>query len=216
VSIPPGSWNTPLSVHPPASAATAAIARAPAGGDVDGHEETQQGALQPGAQQVPPKGRAHRTRAASGAAKRKAIEFRNTPSENQLHQSVAELLDWILISPAMYTTFPAGWGKLTKGTAGRLFASGLKRGLPDILVFDKDQKVVGIELKVGHNSQTSAQRAMAAQLQAVGITVYVCRSIEDVLAALYRENITVRSIAYGACLVEAFAQDVRAKREVSK
>jgi hypothetical protein len=182
---------------------------------VAGHEEAQGAHGVPGAQQIPAKGRAHRTRAASGAAKRKAIEFRNSPSENQLHQSVAELLDWILISPAMYTTFPAGWGKLTRGTAGRLFASGLKRGMPDILVFDINQKVVGIELKA-RTSQSGAQRAMAARLQAVGITVYVCRSIEDVLAALYRENITVRSIAYGACLVEAFAQDVRAKREVSK
>jgi hypothetical protein len=160
---------------------------------VAGHEETQQGALQPGAQQVPEKGRAHRARASSGAAKRKAIEFRNSPSENQLHQSVAELLDWILISPAMYTTFPAGWGKLTKGTAGRLFASGLKRGMPDILVFDINQKVVGIELKA-RTSQSGAQRAMAAQLQAVGITVYVCRSQEDVLAALYRENVACRSL----------------------
>jgi hypothetical protein len=194
VSIPQGSWSTPSSVHPPASAAIAAIVRAPAEGDVAGHEETRQGALQPGAQQVPQKGRAHRTRAPSGAAKRKAIEFRNSPSENQLHQSVAELLDWILISPAMYTTFPAGWGKLTKGTAGRLFASGLKRGLPDIFVFDKNQKVVGIELKA-RTSQSSAQRDMAAKLQAVGITVYVCRSQEDVLAALYRESIACRSIS---------------------
>lgn len=119
--------------------------------------------------------------------------FRQTPTEAQLHQSIAELLDIILIPPAFFTTFPAGWGKLSRGTAGRLFASGLKRGMPDILVFDKN-KVVGIELKAGYNAATAAQVTMAEKLRAVGIKVYVCRTQEDVFAALYRESIDVREI----------------------
>jgi hypothetical protein len=99
----------------------------------------------------------------------------------------------------MFTTFPAGWGKLTKATAGRLHASGLKKGMPDILVFDARQrmdvtKVVGIELKVGANAVSSAQRTMFAKLQAVGITVYVCRNIDDVIRALDEELIPHRHI----------------------
>lgn len=131
---------------------------------------------------------------AARSGKHRPINIPYNPTESQLHQSVAELLDWILIEPAFFTTFPAGWGKLTKGTAGRLFASGLKRGMPDILVFDKDQRVIGIELKVGYNGLSSAQRTMFAKLQAVGITVYVCRTQEDVLAALYRESIHCRRL----------------------
>lgn len=189
---------------------------------VDDHEETQ-GALFLGSQQVSEKRGTHRPRAQGEKAvkprgrsepkslsdpryareprmsrgKRRPISIPHDPSESQLHQSIAELLDWILKPPAFFTTFPAGWGRLSKGTAGRLFASGLKKGMPDILVFDEGPKVVGIELKVGKNSVSSAQRAMFAQLQAVGITVYVCRSQEDVRTALYREFIDCRSIHDG-------------------
>ena len=67
-------------------------------------------------------------------------------SEIDLHRSVAELLDWCLLPPAVYTTFPAGWGKLPPKTVGRLKACGLKTGMPDILVFNAG-KTIGIELK---------------------------------------------------------------------
>lgn len=120
----------------------------------------------------------------------------HSPKESELHLSVAQLLDWILLPPAIWTTFPAGWGKLTKGTAGRLYASGLKKGMPDILVF-APKKVIGIELKVGNNSLTSAQRTMHAQLQAVSIRTYVCRSIDDVIVALDSSDIKHRQLKHG-------------------
>jgi hypothetical protein len=104
------------------------------------------------------------------------------------------LLDWVLMPPAIYTTFPAGWGKLTKGTAGRLYASGLKRGMPDILVFDVMRRVIGIELKAGANSVSAAQRDMFAKLQGVGVRVYVCRSQEDVIRALDNAGIMHREV----------------------
>jgi hypothetical protein len=119
--------------------------------------------------------------------------------ESEFHVSVAELLDWILIPPAMFTTFPAGWGKLGKATAGRLYASGLKKGMPDILVFDvgtlKLPHVIGIELKVGANAVSSAQRDMFARLQALGIRVYVARSLDDVVDALDDANIPHRVVS---------------------
>jgi hypothetical protein len=120
--------------------------------------------------------------------------------ESEFHASVAELLARTLLSPTIFTTFPAGWGKLTKATAGRLYASGLKKGMPDILVFDL-RKVIGIELKVGNNSVSSAQRTMFAQLQAVGIRVYVCRRLEDVTAALDDAGIKHRSISIQSAAV---------------
>ena len=118
--------------------------------------------------------------------------------ESDLHVSVAELLDWILVPPAIFTTFPAGWGKLSPATAGRLYASGMKKGMPDIFVFDRFghalTKCIGIELKVGANSETSAQRTMFARLEAVGIRVYICRSLEDVVAALEDAGIEHRTL----------------------
>jgi hypothetical protein len=118
----------------------------------------------------------------------------HNPRESQLHASVAQLLDWVLLPPTIYTTFPAGWGKLTKGTAGRLYASGLKKGMPDILVFDLGRKVIGIEIKVGANSVSAAQREMFSKLQGVGIRVYVCRSQEDVINALDSARIMHREV----------------------
>jgi hypothetical protein len=136
----------------------------------------------------------------STVSNKKARPF-NLPhnvKESELHVSVAELLDWILLPPAMFTTFPAGWGKLTKATAGRLYASGMKKGMPDILVFQRHThettRVIGIELKTGVYSVSSAQRTMFAQLQAVGIKVYVCRNIEDVVGALDAAGIPHRSV----------------------
>ena len=121
--------------------------------------------------------------------------------ESELHVSVAELLDWILVPPAMFSTFPAGWGKLSKATAGRLYASGMKKGMPDILVFDHyllggdtHPMVIGIELKVGVNSLSSAQRTTFARLLGCGIRTYVCRSLEDVVTALDDGRIRRRSM----------------------
>jgi hypothetical protein len=118
----------------------------------------------------------------------------HSPRESELHASVAQLLDWVLFPPTIWTTFPAGWGKLTKGTAGRLFASGLKKGMPDILVFDVMRKVIGIELKAGAGGVSAAQREMFAKLQGVGVRVYVCWSLEDVIHALDSAGIMHREV----------------------
>ena len=103
--------------------------------------------------------------------------------ESDLHLTVAELLDWILLPPAFYSTFPAGWGKLKGATADRLKKSGLKAGMPDILVFYRC-RAMGIELKVSGAQPSSVQRTTFAQLQAAGVPIYVCRSISDVIEAL--------------------------------
>jgi hypothetical protein len=116
----------------------------------------------------------------------------------------------------MFTTFPAGWGKLGKATAGRLHASGMKKGMPDILVFSTYRtianrtytNIVGIELKVGANAVSSAQREMFAKLQALGIRVYVCRSIEDVVHALAEADIPYRKTDIGRKLEMAGQLDM--------
>jgi hypothetical protein len=130
------------------------------------------------------------------------IDLPHSPKESELHASVAQLLDWILLPPAIWTTFPAGWGKLGKATAGRLYASGLKKGMPDIFVF-APRRVIGIELKVGANSTSAAQRTMFAQLQAVGITVYVCRDASAIVLALENAGIKHRAIVLAT---ESFQQ----------
>lgn len=116
------------------------------------------------------------------------MTLRETVKESQLHLSVAELLDWILIPPTFYTTFPAGYGRLSRATAGLLKAKGMVPGMPDIFIFHgsaiRTTRVIGIELKVPGRAPSANQRTAHAKLQAVGVRVYVCKSQNDVIMAL--------------------------------
>jgi hypothetical protein len=94
----------------------------------------------------------------------------------------------------MYTTFPAGWDKMSPAMSGMLKGCGLKAGMPDILVFHPSGRCLGIELKTGRNTQTATQKETAAQLLATGVPVIVARSVEDVLAVLERWDIPHRKV----------------------
>jgi hypothetical protein len=124
------------------------------------------------------------------------------PSETQLHRTVAELLDWMLDESSVYTTFPAGWGKLPKATSGRLRGAGLKAGFPDILVFH-DHRVVGIELKVKDRKPSAAQQLMFPRLRRCGMQIYVCQSVDDVIRALHTAEVPLR----GRCGWAQFKED---------
>lgn len=114
-------------------------------------------------------------------------------SEAQLHQAVAELLDTILLPPAIWTTFPAGWGKMGKATSGRLKASGLKVGFPDILLFHGG-RAAGIELKTENGVISKAQHQMFIKLYDAGVRVYICRCTDDVFGVLEQESLPHRKV----------------------
>jgi len=117
--------------------------------------------------------------------------------EADLHKAVADLLDVALMPPAVWTTFPAGWGQLGKAVAGRLKAAGLKPGFPDILIFCNGT-CVGIELKAPEGTLSMEQTDMFRRLASAGVKIHVCRSQTDVLNALRRENLPVRNLGYAA------------------
>jgi hypothetical protein len=113
-------------------------------------------------------------------------------SEIDLHRSVAEFLDWVILPPTVWTTFPAGWGRLGRATAGRLRACGLKEGMPDILVFHHGG-TIGIELKTLAGKPSAVQLQMANRLLHAGVPVHICRSINDV------HRVLVPLVAMRAC-----------------
>ena len=119
------------------------------------------------------------------------------PTESELHLSVASLLDWVLTWPAMYSTFPSGWGVLTPSMAQRLKRSGLKAGMPDMLVFPGLGRCFGIELKAGKNGLSDVQRDTFEQLRSAGIPVYTCRTIDAVVNVLTNENVPMKSFVGG-------------------
>ena len=118
-------------------------------------------------------------------------------TEIYFHTTVADLLDWVLLPPALWTTFPAGWGKLGKATAGRLHGSGLKAGFPDILIFFNG-RCTGLELKVPGGKLSDKQKAMHARLAEAGVRVYVCYNIDEVIAALRQASLPVRNMEVAA------------------
>lgn len=126
--------------------------------------------------------------------------------EDDLHAAVARALDLLLLAPAEWTTFPAGGYGLTPQAAARLTRIGLKPAWPDILLVH-DARIFGIELKTergrlsitrtvrtqrGGQRTIIGQREMHPRLHAAGMSVVVCRSLDEVLGWLGRWNIPTR------------------------
>lgn len=133
----------------------------------------------------------------------KNLNLPGSATEDEFHVSVAGLLDVCLRPPeTFWTTFPAGYGRLSKAMSGRLKAKGMKAGMPDILIFYRRNMVatftsthiVGLELKVRGNSTSAAQRTTHALLQAVGVKTYLIRSLNDVIKALHDAGIPYRNV----------------------
>jgi hypothetical protein len=131
-----------------------------------------------------------------------------SPMEDDLHAAVAHALDVLLLPPATWTTFPAGNVELTGQAAGKLVRLGLKRGWPDVLVLHGS--LYGIELKRvdGTLSRTrtvrnrrgalrvvEGQRDTFPRLEAAGMRIAVCRSVNEVLATLAGWNVPLRVYA---------------------
>lgn len=119
--------------------------------------------------------------------------------ELELHRSVAEFMEWVVLPPALWTTFPAGWTSMRPGAAGRLKGCGLKAGMPDILVF-YNSFTIGIELKTPSrrpSRPSPEQLDMHSQLQAAGVPVSVCRSIGEVERILRTYKIPLRKFSHG-------------------
>jgi hypothetical protein len=127
------------------------------------------------------------------------------PPEDDLHTAVAQALDVLLLPPAMWTTFPAGHVQLTGQAAAKLARLGLKRNWPDVLVLHG--LLHGIELKRpgGVLSRTrmvrtrrgglrivEGQRDAFPRLQAAGMRLAVCDSVDEVLATLRGWNVPLR------------------------
>lgn len=126
-------------------------------------------------------------------------------SEVDFQAAVADMLDLLILPPAMWFPIPVGHVKLTPAQAARLARIGVKRGLPDLLVIH--QGVIGIELKRdgGVLSRTrtvrtkrgglrvlEGQRDSFPRLQAAGMRLAVCETVDEVLAALMGFGVPLR------------------------
>jgi hypothetical protein len=104
---------------------------------------------------------------------------------------VADYLDWALTPATFYTTFPSGWGIMARATAGRLKRAGLKAGVPDILVIHCGQAIF-FELKSAKGRLTYIQKDIHMRLLDAKALVYVCNSLDMVIAALEGVGVPLR------------------------
>jgi len=126
--------------------------------------------------------------------------------EDELHASVADALDKLLLPPARWTTFPAGSVPLPPRYAAKLARLGLKRGWPDVQVVHAG-RIYGIELKRrgGRLSRTRIVRTRRGglrelvgqedefpRLQAAGMVIGVCHSSGEVLTFLAACGVPLR------------------------
>lgn len=109
--------------------------------------------------------------------------------EEQLHRAVVDLL-WVYacFGHLAYAHVPNGELR-AKATAGRLKGMGVRPGVPDLLVWAGNGVHFGLELKAGRRGLTPEQVVWHSTLAALGHRTYVCRSIDEVEAALRAEGI---------------------------
>lgn len=139
-----------------------------------------------------------------------AAAFRLTPepiAERDIHASCAAVLDRLLLPPAFWFSAAIGATKLSPQQAAALSRAGIKRGLPDLLVLHGG-KLHGVELK-RHKGRLSVTRIVRTRrgsprilegqedvfpkLEAAGMDICIAHSVDEMLAALDRWHIPLRS-----------------------
>jgi hypothetical protein len=108
----------------------------------------------------------------------KGLPPRAKPTELAFHRDVARFLELALPGDYDHTCFPAGGGGFYRGAD--LKRRGLKRGMPDHIIFGPDRKLLWIELKVSGGRVKPEQHGMHAKLRAFGHQVAVCFTLPEV------------------------------------
>jgi len=98
-------------------------------------------------------------------------------SEGDLQKVIAKLLD----SMGFCWLHAPNEGRRSPRFGARLKAEGMKKGVPDILIFDL---MVAIELKYGKNKCTPEQTEWLEKLEALGWGTAVCYTVQEVLDVL--------------------------------
>lgn len=87
-----------------------------------------------------------------------------------------------------YCHVPNG-GYRTPAEAGIFHAMGVRRGVPDLLLWTPHGRSFGIELKAGRGKLSDVQVLWRSTLESLGHRVYVCWSVDEVEAVLRLEGV---------------------------
>ena len=113
--------------------------------------------------------------------------------EAALHIEVANYLRHACGPGVFATTFPAGGGGAARG--GKLKGMGLRAGVPDWLIVH-DGRALLVELKTKTGRVSEVQASAHHDLVMAGAQVAICRSVDDVEAALRAWGVPLRAVLY--------------------
>lgn len=102
-------------------------------------------------------------------------------SEAKLQTSIAKYIDLCSNAKGILWTATANGMRTHLSVAKKMKAQGLKRGVPDILVFEPNGKYKGlmIELKIKGNYPTKEQKEWIAELNERGYYACVCTGFDE-------------------------------------
>lgn len=116
----------------------------------------------------------------------------NRPEED-IQKQVAEYLDLALPPDLRWWHTPNQRGTRKKWEVALLKALGVKPGVQDITIVGRGPRVIIIEMKSGAGSLNKAQKDWRDFYRSVGIPWFLCRSLEDVIAALEDCGVRLRA-----------------------
>lgn len=130
--------------------------------------------------------------------RRRAVEIdaaRAKLSEKELHKAVAAYFNCFLPNTVIWFHYKAN--ELTKRSGGIWKARGVKAGIPDFYLTWRDtrDRTLYIELKSARGRVSPTQANMHSRLEAIGHSVEVARSLDEVEAILEHYCVPVRKIA---------------------
>jgi hypothetical protein len=111
--------------------------------------------------------------------------------EERLQRGVVELLSFYERRRELCFCHVPNGGRRGKVEAAIFIGLGVKRGVPDLIVWTPHGQSFGIELKAGKQPLSDDQVLFHSTLHSLGHRVYVCRCLEDVIVALSTEGVPV-------------------------
>jgi hypothetical protein len=110
-------------------------------------------------------------------------------AEEQLQRAVVQLLALYEARGLLAYCHVGNGGYRTPAEAGVLHAMGVRRGVPDLLLWTPHAQSFGVELKAGKGKESDAQILWRSTLESLGHRVYVCFSLAEVEAVLRVEGV---------------------------
>lgn len=111
--------------------------------------------------------------------------------EAAIQRGIAAYLAASLRPPTAWTAIGHGGGGKVRGA--QLKAMGLKAGWPDLIVMHPNRGLIGLEIKTDIGRQSPEQKSVMREFTDAGGYYFICRSIDQVEAALLLCDIPVHA-----------------------